>query len=224
MEYLCDLKGEELSKLDVDELRTKLYKIKEEDLSPETLFKIDSHFMKEGVKGRFSNFLNDYKIELYRKERAEVSRKENAILEKERKEKEAERKKKDDIQREIERKNSLKYWLEMYPERFEKGTFIIQDMCYSTYPCHHATWLEFENESGIKEYQSFSSYCGGGREILEVLKKYRRARWQKAFSHHEENTTHPLEHFKNYENEERFSLSEYLKDPDGSVAPSALEA
>jgi len=169
MEYLCELNGDELSKLDEDELRTKLYKVKEEDLSPSILFKIDQHFMKEGVKGRFSTFLQEYKQELYRKERAEVSRKENAILEKERKEKEAERKKYEEIQREIERKNSLKYWLENYSERFERGTISVGSFCLQTYPCQHGVTLEYVDEEGKVLKQSFSV---NGDKMLELFDLY----------------------------------------------------
>ena len=169
MEYLCDFTCEELSNLDVDELRTKLYKVKEEDLSPETLSKIDQHFVKEGVKGRFSTFLNDYKIELYRKERAEVSRKENAILEKERKEREVEWKKNNEIQMEIERKNSLKYWLENHSDRFEKGIISIGSFCLQTYPCQHGLTLEYVNEEGKAEKQAFSV---DGYKMLELFNKY----------------------------------------------------
>lgn len=169
MEYLCDLKGDELSKLDEDELRTKLYKVKEEDLSQETLSKIEQHFAKEGLKLRFSTFLQEYKQELYRKERAEVSRKENAILEKERKEKEAERKKKEEIQREIERKSSLKYWLENHSERFERGTISIGSLCLQTYPCQHGVMLEYVDEEGKVGKQSFRVF---GDKMLELFNKY----------------------------------------------------
>lgn len=56
------------------------------------------------------------------------------------------------------------------------------------------------NDEGFKTIQNFSSYNGGGRAILELLKKYPNAKW----SEDEDNlfginhTNHPIEHFKDY--------------------------
>lgn len=184
MEYLCGLKKDELNKLDISDLRCELYKV-ENDISETIYQKIENHLSKEELKVRFSYFLQDYKNQLIRKERNEKAKKEYQIRKKKYDEEMAEKKRQKDIDDEIKRKNSLKYWLENYPDRFKNGTIIINTMCYQTYPCCHSFTLEYNDKDKIDSHE----FSGDGRTILNLLKKYPKAKWSKG-------DKNLLEHFK----------------------------
>jgi hypothetical protein len=194
MDYLCNLKKEELSCLDIIELRINLYKVKS-DISASSFTKIKSYLLKEGLLMKFSLFLQDYQNELNRLQIEQRDKKEYEIFQKEK----AERNQKNEIENKIERENSLKYWLENYPKYFERGTIIINRLCISTYPCHHSLSLEYVNDEGIKTIQNFSSFDGEARVILDLLKKYPNAKWSEDKSYFDNiQINHPIEHFKNY--------------------------
>jgi len=171
---LCNLKASKLNKIDIEELRTMLYNVKEENITEEIYQKILFNLEKEGVKDKFYIFLHDYKIELHRKEKAIEYRKKHSIF--------------------LKNETLETNWL-------EKGTLVINVMCVETYPCHHSYFIEYIDEKGITKVRNFSSYSGGGGgTILDMLKNYSSARWNDDEQVYDiSDSRHPIHHFKKYE-------------------------
>lgn len=95
----------------------------------------------------------------------------------------------------IETENSLKKWIDKYPNRFKNGEIIIGSFCIETIVCHHVVILNYINLLGTMETKTFSTYDGDGKTILYMLKKYPNTivKWNN------NSLNDPLIHFKCYE-------------------------
>jgi len=197
MDYICKLTKEELQVISEDDLRIEIYKISkklmddseciEDLLTEEKLTKIKEHLSNHGLTLKFSQFLQEYPREISRFKMARENKIKYKILKKKEEEDKIKWKKEEEERLETARKNSLKYWLENYPERFEDAIFTIGNMCLQTYPCKHGTKLKYVDEEGKNVEQPF---LAGGCTILELLKKYPNMKGV---------TDNDKDHFKKYE-------------------------
>jgi hypothetical protein len=206
MNYICDLSKEELALLDADQCRSELYKFNRnkeirDEINEVSYNKIKTHLSNHGLVNKFSQFLEEYKREINiikREKEADI----RAVIYKKKEEEEKIKKEEErKIEEENKKKNSLKYWMDEYPERFKNGTFEVHGLCYSTYPCCHHSQLVYEDEKGEKQFKSFSSYQGGGRTLLEVIKMSGNSKWSdhEIFGRKMEDVETPLQHFSAYE-------------------------